>query len=404
MKVLLVHNYYGSTAPSGENYVFEAEQALLQAHDHEVHLFTRHSDEVRHQGPWGTLKGAVSTPWNPWMAAAIRRVTDQFQPNVMHVHNTFPLLSPAIFSAVGRRAAKVLTLHNYRLLCPAAIPMRNGKICTQCIDQQSVLPAIGHGCYRGSRLATVPLAMNVALHRALGTWQHDVDAFIALSDFQRQTLISAGLPAHKVFVKPNFYPGKPEPTPWVKRQPYAVFVGRLTEEKGLVTLLQAWAWGAIQGLALPALRIVGEGPLRTRLEAMAADLPVTFYGHLPSAEAQEQIAQAQLLVLPSECFEGFPMVVREAFAFGTPAAVSNLGPLPSIVQAGVNGVLFDPANPESLAKSVSIAWNTPGKLQEMGAGANRAFLQHYTEKSNHQQLMRIYEAAIEIGRQPHNNS
>ena len=399
MKVLLAHNYYGSAAPSGENLVFEAEKAMLQAHGHSVYTFTRHSDEIRLQGTWGTLKGALATPWNPWTAAAIRRVVDRTQSEVVHVHNTFPLLSPAIFPGIAGRAPKVLTLHNYRLMCPAAILLRQGQVCTQCLDQKSVLPAVRHGCYRRSRMATVPIALNVALHHAVGTWQHYVDAFVALTDFQRQTLVAAGLPAHKVFVKPNFYPGNPEPTPWAQRQPYAVFVGRLTEEKGLVGLLQAWALGASRGMSLPTLRIVGDGPLRARLEAMAPNLPVTFCGQLPAAEAQAQIAQAELLVLPSECFEGFPMVVREAFAFGTPAAVSNLGPLPSIVQAGVSGVLFEPANPESLARAVATAWNTPGLLRQMGSGAHQAYLTHYTEQANYKQLMSIYQAAIENHRQ-----
>lgn len=396
MKTLLVHNFYGSAAPSGENQVFEAERALLQARGDEVAVFTRHSDEIRAQGAWGKVKGALSTPWNPWMAQALRRAVERINPDVVHAHNTFPLISPGIFRAIGPRAARVLTLHNYRLFCPAGIPMRNGRVCTDCLDTRTPLPALQHGCYRGSRVATLPLALSVGLHRLTGTWTRQVDAFIALSEFQRQRMAEAGLPLDKVYVKPNFYPGMPAVLPWGERQPYVVFAGRLTAEKGVVSLLRAWAaWGT----GAPELRVVGDGDLRPELEGLAKSLPVKFLGQLPAAEAQAQIAGACLQVLPSECFEGFPMVVREAFAFGTPAAVSNIGPLPSIVQAGESGLVFEPANPPSLLHAVRTAWETPGLLERLGRGARREFETKYTEDANYAQLMAIYEQAIAVSRE-----
>lgn len=394
MKVLLVHNFYGSEAPSGENLVFQAEKALLEQHGNTVTNFTRHSDEIRAQGAWGTLKGALATPWNPWMAAAVAEKVAAWQPDVVHVHNTFPLISPSIFSAIGGKAARVLTLHNYRLFCPAAIPMRSGKVCTACLDTRSVWPAVRHGCYRESRAATVPLALNVALHRHLGTWRRQVDAFVSLSDFQRRRMVEAGLPPGRVHVKPNFYPGSPAVIPWTKREDYAVFAGRLTPEKGVMSLLRAWSeWSSVHGDA-PELRIVGDGPLRAELEGMAANLPVRFLGQLSAEEAQAQIARGRLLVLPSECFEGFPMVVREAFAFGTPVAVSNLGPLPSIVESGRNGVVFEPADPSSLASTVRMACQASHFLERLAKGARQTFEERYTEDANYKMLMRIYEAAI----------
>jgi glycosyltransferase involved in cell wall biosynthesis len=393
LRILLVHNFYGSAAPSGENQVFEAEKALLQSRGHEVAEFTRHSDEIRGQGVWGTIQGAVATPWNPWSARAIRQEVARFLPDVVHVHNTFPLISPSIFHALaGTGVARVLTLHNYRLFCAAAIPMRAGKVCTDCLDRRSVLPALQHGCYRNSRLATMPLALNVALHRAAGTWAHQVDAFIALTEFQRQRVVDGGLPAGRVFVKPNFYPGKPAVMPWAQRQPYVVFAGRLTAEKGVATLIRAWQlWGP----GAPELRVLGDGELRGELEAMAAGLPVRFLGQVDVAEAQQQIAQARLLVLPSEWFEGFPMVVREAFAFGTPAAVSDLGPLPSIVRDGESGVVFEAANPGSLLHTVRAAWQAPAILQNLGQAARAAFDANYTDESNYQTMMKIYQKANE---------
>lgn len=396
MKVLLAHNYYGSTAPSGENQVFEAEGKLLRQRGHEVNEFTRHSDDIRARGAWGVLQGALSTPWNPFAAKALRQAVDAFQPDVVHVHNTFPLLSPAIFHAIGHRAARVLTLHNYRLFCPAAIPMRAGHVCTDCLDRRTVLPALQHGCYRGSRLATLPLAANVALHRLLGTWTKQVDAFIALTEFQRERMIEAGLPAELVHVKPNFYPGNPAIVPWADRSPSVVFAGRLSAEKGVLALVRAWLmWGA----SAPELRILGDGDLRGELERLAATapaVPIRFLGQLAGAAAQEEIARARMLVLPSECFEGFPMVVREAFAFGTPAAVSNIGPLPSIVQQGENGVVFAPGDPQSLLAVVCAAWETTGELEHLAAGARRSFEALYTEEANYRMLMAIYEQAMEV--------
>ncbi len=373
--------------------VFEIERNLLQSRGHDVAEFTRHSDQIREQGMWGVIKGAAATPCNPWSVRAIRKMVTRFRPDVVHVHNTFPLISPAIFHALaGTRAARVLTLHNYRLFCPAAILVRAGKVCTDCLDRRTVLPALQHGCYRNSRLATVPLALNVALHRTAGTWTNQVDAFITLSSFQRQRMVDAGLPANRVHVKPNFFPGNPAVILWAQRKPYIVFAGRLTAEKGVATLLRAWQlWGA----EAPELRVLGDGDLRGELERMASGLPVRFLGQLGAEAAQQQIAEASLLVLPSECFEGFPMVVREAFAFGTPVAVSNIGPLPGIVKRGESGMVFEAANPAALFHEVRLAWSQPDLLTALGHGARAAFEANYTEESNYQTMMMIYQKAID---------
>lgn len=398
MKVLLAHNYYGSAVPSGENQVFELEAAMLRRHGHELTECLRHSDDIRDRGKWGMVKGALSTPWNFFAAQDMRRKVEAVHPDVVHVHNTFPLLSPAIFHAIGHRAARVLTLHNYRLFCPAAIPLKGGRVCTECMDRHSVFPAIRYGCYRGSRLATLPLATSVALHRHLGTWTNRVDAFIAMSEFQRDKMIAAGLPADLVHVKPNFYLGDPSVMRWTERRPSVVFVGRLSPEKGVLALLRAWmTWGT----SAPELRIVGDGDLRGELEQLAASssqVPIRFLGQLTSEAALDEIANAKLLVLPSECFEGFPMVIQEAFALGTPVAASNIGPLPSIVQSNMNGVIFEPGAPQSLLEVVRDAWGKGGELENLAEGARRSFETLYTEDANYRVLMTIYEQAMEVSR------
>jgi glycosyltransferase involved in cell wall biosynthesis len=394
-RVLLVHNHYGSSAPSGENRVFETESALLRQRGHDVREFVRSSDGIRSNGAYGLVTGGLATPWNPFAARALRREIREFGPDVVHVHNTFPLLSPSCFRAIGTLAASVLTLHNYRLFCSKGTPFRGGNVCMKCVDDRSAWSAIRHACYRDSRLATLPLAVSVELHRHLGTWTEHVDAFIALSEFQRQRMIDGGLPSGHVHVKTNFYPGSPAVSPWRGRGRYVVFVGRLTAEKGVEVLLRAWRlWGD----AAPELRIVGDGGLRPELERLAGDLPVRFLGQVDLAEAQRQIAQARLLVLPSECFEGSPMAVIEAFAFGTPVAASDLGPLPFIVRHGVNGVVFQPRNHESVYREIRRVWDAPDTLEELGRGARTSFEAHYAENANYRMLMDVYDTATSVSK------
>ena len=395
MKVLLVHSFYRSENPSGENRVYHDELTLLEANGIEVRSFTRKSDDMLRLGPAAALLGALSTPWNPRAARLLRQEVDRFRPDVVHVHNTFPWISPAIFHAVGRRAARVLTLHNYRLFCPAAIPVRQAHLCTECIDQRSVWPALRHACYRNSRVATLPLAAGVALHRALGTWTHEVDAFITLSEFQRRLMVGAGLPAEKVHIKPNFVAGNPPVVDWDQRGNYAIFVGRLSSEKGLRTLLQAWRqWGA----GAPELRIVGDGPMRAELEAEAAGSSIRFLGRLENGATRAQIGAARLLIMPSEWIETFGLALAEAFAFGTPVAVSDIGPLSTIARDGQEGVVFPPGDAPRLLHTVRRAWNDPELLRRLGGSARLAFETLYNEAANFRDLMQVYERAMQVSR------
>lgn len=397
MKVLMVHNFYGSSAPSGENQVFVAEQALLRARGHEVIELTRHSDEIRARGMLGAVQGALATPWNPWMVRALRQEMQRSRPDVMHVHNTFPLVSPAIFHTAGP-VARVITLHNYRLFCAAGTPLRGCQVCTECLDRRSAWSALKYGCYRESRLATAPVALSVALHRKLGTWTQHVDAFIALTAFQRERMVGAGLPADRVHVKPNLYARNVCPIAYERRGEYVVFAGRLSVEKGVDTLIRAWIlWGS----TAPELRIVGDGPLRQSLQQLAASAlgtRIRFLGQVSAAESEQQIATGRLLVLPSISFEGFPMVICEALARGTPVAASDIGPFPCIVEERVNGILFRPRDAQSLVQEVRKAWETPGLLERLSEGARRSFEGSYTEGANYQTVMSIYEQAKVVRR------
>lgn len=398
MRILLAHNFYGSEAPSGENTVYEAERELLRSHGHQVIEFVRRSDDIRGRGAIGLLQGALSTPWNPFSAAALRKVILRERPDVLHAHNTFPLISPAIFSAAqGLGIPTVLTLHNYRSFCAAGIPLRDSKPCTECLDGRSVFPALRHGCYRGSRVATLPMAFMIELHRRLGTWQRHVDAFIALTSFQRDKLVAAGLPAERVHIKPHFYPAPPIPLPWREREDKVVYIGRLGPEKGLHSLVEAWRlWGD----EAPLLEMIGDGPDRAALANSIAEAglgkKIVLFGQLAFAHTQSRLASARLLVLPSLCYEGFPMAIREAFALETPVAGSCLGSIPCIVEEGRTGVLFRAGDPTDLVRAVRSAWSDQRNLEAMGALARVEFESKYTEDRNYAALMEIYRAAIDL--------
>ena len=399
MKVLLVHSFYGAGAPSGENAAVIAERDLLLSRGIDVAEFFRFGDDLRKPSEWGRISGAVVggalTPWNPAIVWHIRRALRRVRPDVVHVHNSFPSISPAIFSAIGDRAARVMTLHNYRVFCPAAIPTRGGGVCTECLDAKSVIPSLLHGCYRGSHFATLPVATSVWLHRKLGTWDRHVDAFIALTEFQRATMIAAGLRSDITYVKPPSFPGDPPNMPWEARSDEVVYVGRLSEEKGVAHLIAAWRIWSQQGVNVPMLSVVGDGPLREALQSDSSGLPVRFFGKLTSQDAQDRISRAKLLILPSICFEGFPMVIREAYALGTPVAGSDVGPIPSIIRSGENGFTFSAGDPAAMMNAIRAAWTSNGFLQRLSIGARASFESQYTDEINYETLMKIYDSAMQ---------
>lgn len=401
MKVLLAHNFYGSAAPSGENSVYLAEKELLKSHGHPVIEFSRHSDEIRDRGFIGKLQGGLATPWNPFTAKKIRQLLKTGKPDILHVHNTFPLLSPSIFHAVKEfPTATVLTLHNYRIFCAAGSPMRNSLPCMECLDKQNAFPALKYGCYRESRIATFPIVVMIGIHRRIGTWKKCVDAFITLNEFQKEKLIGSGLPSESVYVKPNFYLNPPLPLPWLERQRKAVFIGRLSPEKGVHILLKAWKeWGE----NAPFLELIGDGKERENLQRSLkntiTEKKVCFTGQLPFDQTQKRLAEASLLILPSLCFEGFPMVIREAFALGVPVVASRIGAIPLIIRDGDSGMMFKPGDSTELLRTMKALWENSRKLSDMAEAARKEFETKYTADKNYEILVEIYEMAIKRRRE-----
>jgi glycosyltransferase involved in cell wall biosynthesis len=387
MRAVVVHNYYGSEAPSGENAAVDAEIALLRGQGVEVLAVRRSSDTIRRHRILGAAVGGLSWLCNPAAVRAVRREAVSFRPDVVHVHNTFPLITNGVFRALRGVAPRVLTLHNYRIVCPAAVPIRGGAACTLCIDRRSGWPGVYHACYRDSSLATVPLALRAAIDRIGGTWSREVDAFVVLSEFQRSLLGSAGIPFDKMHVRPNPYYGTPQPVPWEARENHVLFAGRLSAEKGVFDLVEAWRLG---GSDVPRLRVVGDGPARQEMESAARDLPIEFAGSLARESARCEIARARLVVVPSRWFEGFPLVISEALAHGTPLAVADIGPLGEIVRDADAGEKFMVGNSPSLREVVTQMWNNRPKLQQYSVNALAAYGRKYTDDAAFARLLEIY--------------
>ena len=396
MRILLLHNFYGSSAPSGENRVVMDERQLLRSAGHEVAEHFAYSDTIRDRGLLPVIGAGLFVPWNPWTRKEVRALIRRLDPDVMHVHNVFPLLSPSIFGAAsGTRTAVVNTLHNYRTVCAAAVPLRNGLACTECIETGSVKPALRYGCYRNSRAATIPLAAGVALHRGLGTYVRHVDAFIALTRFQKSVLVQGGIPEARIFVKPNCHPEAPPGIPWQERENKAVFLGRISPEKGLDILLDAWMrWGE----DAPRLEVIGGGHELERLRRcveFAKPGRVVFLGPKPVDEARALLARAKLLIVPSTWFEGFPLVLSEAFAFGVPVAASRFETFEELVETCGLGRLFAPGNPEDLRATVSALWSDQTALARMSRLAQQESQARYGSHQNLARLHAIYERAVE---------
>lgn len=389
-RILLVHNFYRTSAPSGENVAFESERDMLLRRGHDVHVFARRNDDIG-ESRASIAKVAIGFTWNPSSYQEMLRQIETHRPEIVHVHNVFPQLSPAIFHACSRQGIPVvLTVHNFRMLCAAGVPMREGKTCFECVDRRSVFPAVRHGCYRGSRIATIPIASSIAFHRVAKTWQL-IDGFIALSEFQRGKLVDGGIPADRIVIKPHFLAQTGKPKELLDREQSFIYVGRLTEEKGVVHLLRAWARVAPAGYRLI---IVGGGAdlpfLKQEAHRLGISASVQFEGMVSQDRVRQLLEKARALILPSLCVEGFPMVVREAYGYGVPVVASDIGSLTEWVPERA-GLLVKPGHERELASAIDRLAKDDVLAARLSLGAWRLFCERLTEDVNYTQLMQIYE-------------
>jgi len=389
VKILLAHNEYQQ--PGGEDVVFEQEKRILERGGHEVLTYKRSNHEIEELSARGRGALVIRTVWASDTHQDFGALLDREKPDVVHIHNTFVMISPSIYSACRTQGVPVVqTLHNFRLLCPGAQFLRDGKICEDCVNH-SLLRSVWHGCYRDSRPATASVALMLAWHRQAGTWDELVDCYIALTDFARNKFIASGFAPEKIVVKPNFV----DPDPGAKQIPgtSALYIGRLSKEKGLHTLLNAWK-------RLPkccSLQIIGDGPEREALEAEAQRhglSSVRFRGRLSHEESLTAMKSASFLILPSEWYEGFPMTIAESFACGTPVISSKLGAMEEIIAHSRTGLHFTPGDSEDLARKVEWAFAHPSEIAAMGRAARREYEARYTSERAYTQLMTIYEQTV----------
>jgi glycosyltransferase involved in cell wall biosynthesis len=333
---------------------------------------------------------AAKTLWNSSAFRALGKLLDSDRPDVCHFHNTFPLMSPAVFHAAkSRRIPVVLTLHNYRLVCPSAVLMREERTCHDCVGKALPVPSVIHGCYRGSRIASAGVGAMLSVHHLIGTWRRKVDLYIALTQFSRNKFIEGGLPADRIAVKPNFV--HPDPGFCETRDRYALFVGRLSIEKGVKTMLEAWR---LLGLRAPVLRIAGDGPLAAEVRNTAATVRgVEWLGQLSREEVLGQMRGAAMLIFPSIWYEGLPLTILEAFACGSPVIASDLGSMPELVADGQTGLLFAPGSADDLAEKVLWASAHTPEMRLMSFAARQEFERNYSRQKNHDLLMECYRRA-----------
>ena len=386
MKILFCHNTY--RLKGGEDQVCDKERALLTQQGNEVVLHLRNNEQIK------SIKDKLSTSlqlnYSHSEKNALLHQLEEQQPSVVHVHNFFPILTPAIYDAcVESNTPVIQTLHNYRTICPSALLMRDGKLCETCINH-SPYHAVLHKCYRDSMIGSFFVANMVAYHRKHKTWLTRVNRFVALTHFAKSKFVEAGFPADKIRVKPNFIedPFKGQKTLPIKQQ-QALFVGRFSQEKGVSVLLEAW-----QSIQYP-LQLAGDGPTFDNCKGQSFTDYIHFLGSQTSEQVHLLMSQAQFLVMPSIWYEGFPMVLVEAFAHGVPVICSRLGGMAEIVEDRVTGLHFEAGNADDLAEKINWLIAHPYECEIMGENARTEYLEKYTPETNYKQLMSIYQEAID---------
>ena len=387
MNVFIAHNFYQQ--PGGEDQAVAAEVAMLRDRGHDVVQYFVHNEVINQMD---RMQLAARTLWNPQTYENLRDLFRTHKPQIAHFHNTFPLISPAAYYAAKAENVRVVqTLHNFRLLCGNALLFRDGIICEDCVGRTLPWPGVMHGCYRGSRMATGVVAAMLSAHRAIGTWRNAVDVYVALTEGQRRKLIQGGLPGDRVTIKPNFV--YPDPGPGSGYGGYGLFVGRLSTEKGIDTLVEAWR--LLEG-EVP-LQIVGDGPELPLVQRAAAALPaVQWLGSRASDEVYSLMGEARFLVVPSRCYETFGRVIIEAFAKGTPVICSNIGAMAELVEDGTTGLHFNNGDAADLAASVRRMGADKAQLNRMRRAARNEFERKFTAAANHKYLVDIYTKVLSV--------
>ncbi len=384
MRIGLFHNRY--LQRGGEDSVVDAEAEWLEKAGHRVErCIVDNADALAR--PLGALRVAWRARRNPETTRRVDALLRDTPIDVAHVHNHFPLLSPSLHEALHERGVPVVqTLHNYRLVCANGTLMRDGRICEECVGR-GPWNAVRHGCYRGSRAQTLVWADATVHHRARGTWQRCVDRFTTPSAFAARKLGAAGIEARRIEVLPNLVEDPGEPAPPGRG---AVFVGRLSPEKGVDLLIDAWR----EQEGAP-LTIVGTGPAEAALRARARDVPgVHFLGAQPREGVIAALRDAAFAVAPSRWYEIAPLAVLEALACGRPVVAWRGGALAEAVEDGRSGRLFDALTPESVAEACAALLGDATLVARLARGARERYLEHHEPAAGIAARERLYAEVI----------
>ena len=394
MKILIVHNRYRPTAPSGEDVVVDQESSALLERGHEVVLFQRRSEEISDWSPLRRATLPARVLWSRDSRQGITKSLAQFRPDLVHIHNTFPLVTPSVLYACRDASVPaVATVHNYKLGCASGKFFREGRVCHDCLGGSS-FPALAHGCYRGSAALTAPLVLGSWLHQT--AWQTMITAYIFISAAQRDLLAPVGLPADRSFVKHNFVPAPP-PHAEITTKPQVAYVGRLDEAKGAPFLMRAWDSFRARSPESPLrLVVVGGGEMSTAVANWATRHPsVTMAGHVSRSEVSRILAASRAVVVPSQWEETFGMVAVEAMAAGTAAVASAHGAFPELVTHGSDGALFPATGINALVDILADIDDNPQRWEAYGQQARQTYLSRFSADAGIDRLLEIYRFAVE---------
>ncbi|MGH8773951.1 MAG: glycosyltransferase family 4 protein [Jiangellaceae bacterium] len=403
MRILVVHNRYRPTAPSGENAVVDQESSALSARGHDVVLVQRHSEDI---AAWSPLRRATLPArvlWSEGSRREVKAALDWSAPDVVHIHNTFPLVTPSVLYACRDASVPVVvTVHNYKLGCASGELFRDGRVCHDCLGG-SALPALAHGCYRGSRASTAPVVLGSWMHNT--AWRTMVAAYAFISGAQRDLLAPVGLPADRSFVKHNFVPPPPQQAD-VATEPIVAFVGRLDAAKGAPFLMRAWdAFRSRRSRSPLRLVVAGGGELSDAVARWATGHPsVTVAGHVSRPEVSGILARSRAAVVPSQWEETFGMVAVEAMAAGTAPVASAHGAFPELVTHGSDGALFPPTDLDALVDILADVDDDPQRWDGYGRQARQTYRSRFTPEASVDRLLDIYRFAVEHPIEPSGRS
>ncbi|MGB9824909.1 MAG: glycosyltransferase family 4 protein [Candidatus Hydrothermia bacterium] len=393
MNILIIHNFHRPGAPSGDDVVVKQELELLKEHGHNVFLLSKENKDFENFSIFRKLKTFWELDYSRDSYEEVLNFLRSKKIDVVHIHNIFPLWTPAVYFACKDAGVPVVhTLHDFRFFCANAFLFRSGEICDLCFKKSSHY-AIYYRCFKGSLAGSFFVSRYLKKVKSRKIYQM-ADKYIALTEFAKKKYLDFGIPERKIAIKPNFIPFTDFNPNFSSKESYFSYVGRISEEKGILTLIEALRYLEGRGLQV---KIAGAGPLEKELTSSISGvkgIDVEFLGFLPREKVFEIIAKSRALIFPSICSESFPTSILEAFSAGTPVIASNFGAMSHVISDHRTGLLFEKGNPYDLAEKILYLANNPDKAIEMGKNARKEYLEKYTPEVNYNTLMKIYEEVI----------